>query len=273
MPHIRRLGPSVLSVCFLVAMASVRSYGQAIYTATSAAAQENTAPPQPQPGTVTAPPGKLQDGPGQPIEDKRAFGVLPNYKTAEANAPFVPLTTKQKFTIASKDSFDYPVLFTTAFFAGISQANGDNNKVYGQGLEGFAHRYGIQYADQTLGNYFPESIVPTLFHEDPRYFRMGEGRARSRLLYAVSRMVIGKADDGDWTFNKPEILGNLMAASLASTYHPHQRTAGDIISEAGNFWESDVVGNIIKEFWPDVKRHFKHRGNYAVLALQPVAGL
>jgi hypothetical protein len=102
---------------------------------------------------------------------------------------------------------------------------------------------------------------------------MGEGTTRKRLLFALSRMVIGKADDGDWTFNKPEILGNLLAASLASTYHPHERTAGDIVSEAGNFWESDVVGNIIKEFWPDVKRHLKHHDDGVPLAVRPATGL
>jgi hypothetical protein len=139
-------------------------------------------------------------------------------------------------------------------------------------LKGFAYRYGIEYADQTLGNYFPEAIVPTLFHDDPRYFRMGAGRTRTRLLYALSRLAVGKNDAGNWTFNKPEILGNIMAASLASTYHPHERTVGDIISEAGNFWESDAVGNIIKEFWPDVKRHFNHHNNAAPLATGPAAG-
>ena len=77
--------------------------------------------PKPQPGTVTPPPGKIQEGPGQPVEDKRAFGVLPNYRTAESTSRFIPITTKQKFSIATSDSFDYAVLVTTGFFAGLSQ--------------------------------------------------------------------------------------------------------------------------------------------------------
>jgi hypothetical protein len=47
-------------------------------------------------------------------EDKRIFGVLPNYRTAEASIPFAPLSAKQKFTIAFKDSFDWPVYPTAA---------------------------------------------------------------------------------------------------------------------------------------------------------------
>src|ERR1035438_3693131 len=63
--------------------------------------------------------------PAQPApaipEDKRIFGVLPNYRTTEASNPFVPLTARQKFTIAVKDSFDWPVYPTSAAFAALYQ--------------------------------------------------------------------------------------------------------------------------------------------------------
>ena len=260
----RRLGQTALLVCVLLAPASANLFAQ---TSDGPASPVAPAPVQtgnpsvPQPGTLPLPPGKQTIGPGQPIEDKRAFGVIPNYKTGEENATFVPLTTKEKFVIATKDSFDYPVFVTTAFFASLSQWEGSDNKLYGQGLKGFAHRYGIEYADQTIGNYFPEAIIPALFHDDPRYFRKSDGSVRSRLFYALSRMFVCKDNEGHWTFNAPEIVGNISAAELAQSYHPHQRTQGDVFSEAGNFWESDVAGNVIKEFWPDVKRHFKrHKG-------------
>lgn len=267
-----RLRQNALLVYVLAASAPVCCFAQAKNSdssaATSSSAQQ-TASPQPslpQPGAVALPPGKQEVAPGQPIEDKRAFGVIPNYKTAEESAAFEPLTAKQKFTIAAKDTFDYPVFVTTAFFTGLSQWEGSDNRIYGQGIEGFAHRYGIEYADQTLGNFFPEAIAPVLFHDDPRYFRKSEGSFHSRLFYALSRMFVCKNNEGQWTFNNPEIVGNLMAAELAQTYHPYQRTTGDVLSEAGNFWESDVAGNIIKEFWPDVKRHFRKHNNDAPLA-------
>ena len=117
--------------------------------------------------------------PVQPPEDKRAFGVIPNYRTAEGSAPFQPITTKQKFTIATKDSFDYPVLGTTGFFAGLSQIQGSGNNVYGQGMKGFAHRYGISYADQVVGNFFPEAIVPTVPMTPIRPVRLTLPAARS----------------------------------------------------------------------------------------------
>jgi len=225
---------------------------------------ENPAPaPSIAPGS-TAPEDKTQSGPGQPLEDKRAFGVLPNYRTAEGSVPYQPITTRQKFMIATKDSFDYPVLGTTAFFAGLSQLRGSDNDVYGQGAKGFAHRYGISYADQVIGNFFPEAIVPALLHKDPRYFRKGEGSVKGRLLYAVTHIFVSKSDSGATTFNSPEILGNALAAMVSMSYHPHERTAGDAITQWGvTYIASDMVGQVLKEFWPDVKRKLFGKHEFA----------
>ena len=75
----------------------------------------------------------------QPI-DKRIFGVLPNYRTADRSAPLEPITTKRKFYIASKDSFDYPVYLTSALFAGLYQMD-NQNPSFGQGAQGNAKRF------------------------------------------------------------------------------------------------------------------------------------
>jgi len=198
---------------------------------------------------------KNHSGPGQAPENKRMFGVLPNYRMAEGSAPFQPITTKQKFIIATKDSFDYPVFLTTAFFAGLSQLQGSDNSLYRQGVRGFAHRYGFSYADQVMSNFFPEAIVPALFHKDPRYFRKGEGSKGSRLVYATGRIFVSRSDSGATTFNSPEILGNGLAALAGMTYHTQGRTAGDVLTQWGiTYIGTDMVGQVLKEFWPDIKR-------------------
>jgi hypothetical protein len=203
---------------------------------------------------------KIQSGPGQPLQDKRAFGVMPNYRTADGSVPFQPITTKQKFNIATKDSFDGPVFLTTAMFAGLSQLQGTDNNVFGQGAKGFAHRYGINYADQVIGNYFPEAIIPTLFHKDPRYFRKGEGPKWGRLWYAVNHIVVSKDDNGATTFNSPEILGNAVASMVVMSYHPHERNLRAGFYQWGvTYIGSDMVGQILKEFWPDFKRNVLHK--------------
>jgi hypothetical protein len=185
--------------------------------------------------------------------------VLPNYRTAEAGVPFQPLTMKQKFIIATKDSIDYPVFLTTALFAGISRLEHSDDSVYGSGAKGFVYRYGISYVDQVTSNYFPEAIVPALLHEDPRYFRKSEGSIESRAFYAIDHIFIGRTDTGAATFNAPEILGNGLAAVAGLAYHSRQRTAGDALSEFGTLVTADMAGNIAKEFWPDLKRWYQNR--------------
>lgn len=222
---------------------------------------DSVQPVQPAP----PPEGKTESGPGQPPEDKRVFGVLPNYRTAESAVPFQPISTKQKFTIATKDSFDYPVLLTTAFFAGLSQLQGNENQVYGQGAKGFAHRYGISYIDQVVGNYFPEAIVPSLFHEDPRYFRKGEGSINGRAFYALSRIFVCKTDAGNTAFNANEFVGNGLASLTVLAYHPQERTAGDALSQMLTYLATDAAGQVMKEFWPDIKRAYQrhhHKSDY-----------
>src|ERR1039457_5576704 len=89
-------------------------------------------------------------------EDKRIFGVLPNYRTAEASLPFAPLTARQKFTIAFKDSFDWPVYPTSAAFAMLYQLE-NQNPSFGQGMSGYAKRFAGPYGDQMIGHMITES--------------------------------------------------------------------------------------------------------------------
>src|SRR5262249_30762179 len=206
--------------------------------------------------------GKSESSQGQPPKDKRLFGVLPNYRTAELSAPFEPITTKQKFAIAVKDSFYPPVFLTTGLFAGLSQVKWAENNVYGQGMKGYAHRYVISYLDQVTGNFFPEAIAPALFHKDPRYFRKAAGSIKSRTLYAVSRIFVSKSDSGRTSFNSPEIIGNAMAAITDMSFHPHERKLGDVVTKWGfTYVTSDMIGQALKEVWPDIKRKRfqKHR--------------
>jgi hypothetical protein len=228
-------------------------FGVSLWGQSDKPTQDSPAPPP-----AKQQPGQLADTSLDPV-DKRVAGIIPNYRTANAQAPFHPITTKAKFTIAFKDSVDYPVYFTTAFFAGVSAFQGSDDEVYGGGVKGFAHRVGISYVDQVVGNFFPEAIAPTLFHLDPRYFRKGTGTVKSRLWYAVNRIFVCRNDHGNLSFNANELVGNTMAASVAMTYHVHERTAGDAAYQFSNYVESDMVGQVIKEFWPDIKRWSQNR--------------
>ena len=204
-------------------------------------------------GQTPADPAEEQQG------DKRIFGVLPNYRTAEDSRPFSPITPKQKFAIAAKDSFDYPVYFISGGFAALYQLD-DQNPSFGQGLKGYGKRYGAAYGDQAIANILAEGLFPTLFHEDPRYFRRGTGSKWSRTRYALTRVIVSRSDKGNWGFNYAEWLGNGSAAAISNLYYPSDtRNLNDNVEKLSVQVATDAFSNVLKEFWPDVKRKL-HKG-------------
>jgi hypothetical protein len=200
--------------------------------------------------------------PGQPgeVQDKRVFGVLPNYRTADGTLPFSPITTQQKFHIAIKDTFDYPSYILAGGFAAISQLN-NSNPSFGQGIAGYAKRYGASVADQDLGNFMTEAIMPTLLHQDPRYFRKVNGSFTSRLFYAASRVAVAKTDNGNWTFNASEFLGNGAVAAIGNAYYPNSVGFAPTMQRMFTQIGTDAFSQVLKEFWPDIKRKWFSKGD------------
>jgi hypothetical protein len=232
-----------------------------------ALAQQTIDPPpaDPLPGTAGVLPAiPAPNPPVQAQEDKRIFGVIPNNRTTESSIPFHRITARQKMTIAFKDSFDWPVYATSGLFATLYQLE-NQNPSFGQGLEGYAKRLGTAYGDQMIGNMMTEGIVPSLVHQDPRYFRIGEGTKKSRAWYALTRIVIDKTDSGRSTFNLPEWGGNALAVAISNAYYPDTRTANDNVQRLLIACATDAFSNVLKEFWPDVKRHFQKKHDKTAL--------
>lgn len=198
--------------------------------------------------------------PGDPGsgQDKRIFGVLPNYRTADGSLPFEPITAKQKFTIARKDTFDYPSYLLAAVFAGLSQLD-NSNASFGQGLKGYVRRYASAVGDQDLGNFMTEAIYPSLLHEDPRYFRKVHGSIGGRLGYAVTRVLVTRTDAGNWRFNTSEFLGNGTVAAIGNWYYPDARGFKGTTQRMGTQIGTDAISGVLKEFWPDIKRKWLHK--------------
>ncbi|MBV9304412.1 MAG: hypothetical protein JOY53_20065 [Acidobacteriaceae bacterium] len=208
--------------------------------------QPGQLPPREQPGVQA--PGKTPEG-----EDKRIFGVLPNYRTAEQRAEYEPISASRKMKIALKDSFDYPLMILAGAYAGLYQLE-DSHPQFGQGLAGYARRLGTSYADQVNGNMLTEGIMPILLKEDPRYFRMAHGPKKRRTLYALSRIFVTHTDSGGTSFNYAEVIGNGMAAGIGLAYYTDNRNVPDFMLNWGTQLGTDATSQVLKEFWPDVKR-------------------
>jgi hypothetical protein len=192
----------------------------------------------------------------QPVEPpggKRVFGVLPNYRTADASLEGTVLKPRQKLTIAAKDSFDYPLVLLAGGLAGLGQLIGEDPS-FGQGLKGYGHRLATNYADQSMGNMFTEGLFPVLLREDPRYFRRASGPAIKRVGYALTRVLVTRKDSGGERFNFSEWIGNACAAGISNAYYPENRTVLDNVEKLLEQVGTDAGSQVLKEFWPDIKR-------------------
>jgi hypothetical protein len=198
---------------------------------------------------------ELKTDPSKP--DKRLFGVLPNYRTADGSVPFSPISNHQKLSIATHDSFDWPTYVTAGFLTAVTP--GSNSKEYGTGLESFANRYARWSADQIIGNMLTEGFLPVALHQDPRFFRAGTGSFSSRFFGALTQIVVAKNDSGHRTFNVSEFLGNAMATGISNTYSPNLNSWSQRSEKFMLMIGSDTFSNVVKEFGPDIRQHLPHR--------------
>lgn len=183
----------------------------------------------------------------------RVLGVLPNYRTTNTKETYTPLRAKEKWLIAYHDTLDYTNFVLAAAFAGLHQAD-DAHPQFHQGIEGYARYYGTAYLDQSVGNFMTEGLFPVLLHEDPRYFRKGSGTFSSRLGFAVKQIFVTRTDAGGHRFNTSEWGGNALATAVQNVYYSDSRDAKDNLINWGTAVATDTASDILKEFWPDIKR-------------------
>lgn len=183
------------------------------------------------------------------------LGVMPRFKIVEGeNAP--PLTVGQKFKLFRKIALDPSSFATSAFQAGIEQAT-DSFHDYGQGAAGYGKRFGASFADSTSSAFFNDFFYPSLFRQDPRYFRLGAGTASRRVRYALLQEFVSHTDSGGKAFNYSKVFGAFSAGALANTYYPKSdRGFGLTMSRAGLSLAYGSAAHLIDEFWPDIHRKF-----------------
>jgi hypothetical protein len=199
--------------------------------------------------TVASPAASLEEIAADQVkveEQQRIFGFIPNfYVTYDRNV--VPLTPKLKFKLATKALFDPVTVIGVAGFAAINQAADNPN--YGQGAKGYAERFGAGYADGAIDIMVGGAILPSLLHQDPRYFYQGTGTTKSRVLHAVSSPFITRGDNGQRQPNYSTLGGDLTTAALANAYYPASNRGVGLF--LGNFFIATgqrALANVAQEF-------------------------
>ena len=242
-----------------------------LLTAAPSFAQQAPEPAAPAPtGTSANPQGEEQTStaPGQsanqpPTKPKRLFYIIPLYDvTFEKNPP--PLTSANKFGIYARGITDPYTIVSTAAQAGFDQAE-NNFSQYGQGAAGYGKRFGLDYSDIAVGGFFVTYAYPSLLHEDPRYFRKGEGGIGKRLGHAIANTFVTRTDSRGRSFNWANVLGRLTAGSVILSYHPGSPLSAPRLFEGfGNSLGNSMLSNVLNEFGPDVQRWlFKRIGRDA----------
>jgi hypothetical protein len=256
----------------------------------SQTAGQDQAPPSTQQKPADHPPGdhppadqpqtgkdKKEQEPAAPgtssgTSNDRLFKVLPNFLTLENGGKLPPLTSKQKFAVVARGTFD-PVQFPWwGLLAAISQAE-NSEPAYGQGWEAYGKRYATTAADSIIENFMTQAIFASALRQDPRFFQSGKGGFGRRSWYAVSRIFVTRTDSGHSQFNYSEVFGAATAAGISTySYHPRSTRINNMfvgsdrtLTNALNVWGTqvglDTVTIVIKEFWPDVRRKMSHKHN------------
>ncbi len=222
------------------------------------AKQETQDSPKSKPDAGTSP-DVAPSIPTSKQQPKRILGIMPNYRAVSAGAIPPPPTPKQAFEIATQNSFDYSSFIFVGITSGLAQAT-DAHPALGEGAAGFGRYYWRGFVDKTDGNYLVIFALPTVFHQDERYFAKGEGGFWKRGIYAASRILITPNYQGHDSFNASEVLGRGMAQGISIAYYPSSdRTAGALAEKYGWAMGRDALTNVFREFWPDIATHVLHR--------------
>lgn len=157
-----------------------------------------------------------------------------------------------KFRAFMQESLD-PLNFAgAAWDAAIAQLSWDDAP-YQQGAAGYGKRYAAALTDNFTDSFFSTFLYPSLFHQDPRYYRQGEGTFKSRVGHALAHRFVARSDSGEIMPNYSEWMGTITTKALSNLYHPgNPRGFGPTANRVGFSVASDMGWDVLREFWPEV---------------------
>ncbi len=194
-----------------------------------------------------------------PPQPKRILGIMPNYRAVSAGVIPPPPTPRESFMVATNNSFDYSAFIFVGITSLLAEGT-DAHAQLGKGVGGFWAYYWRGYLDKTDGNYMVDWAMPTVFHQDERYYAMGEGGILKRGIYAATRVLITPNYHGQNSFNASEVLGRGISQAVSLAYYPSQtQTLGGFTDKYAYAIGRDALTNVFREFWPDINAHVLHR--------------
>jgi hypothetical protein len=169
--------------------------------------------------------------------------------------PARPLTPAGKLHLAIYDLTNPGNLATVAGLAAYTVMT-DSHSVYGPGFTGFRRNIGVSLAGEASGELIGTFAVSSLFHQDPRYFRMPQATPFRRVVHAVAHVAVAQGDNGRPMPNFQNLITLPVATVLANLYVPGingnlPSTSERIVSG----FATEPIGNLLAEFLPDIASH------------------
>ena len=190
---------------------------------------------------------------------KHIFWVVPAFHVAYLKT-FKPMTPREKFVEWAKGTYDPRGIGLYAFeSATLEYSSSDGFCGYGKGWGGYGKCFGATELDANISSFFGDFLFPVIMHQDPRYFRLGQGSFGKRVGYAISRVFVTHADSGRTVFFTSALSGSVLGAAASNLYYPVQdRGFGPTLSRMGLDLGNTALFNAAAEFWPDIKQRLYH---------------
>jgi hypothetical protein len=181
-------------------------------------------------------------------EKQRLIGFFPNFYTSYVYDT-APLTSKQKFSLATRGTFDPVAMIGVGIAAGLEQAT-NAYAGYGQGAEGYSKRFAAKFADGRSSDFLTHAVFPSLLHQDPRYYYQGSGPVKSRFIHAVSSAFVTRSDSGRSVPNYSYWLGDMCSGALSNLYYPKANRGAHLVFTNTAVGLAGRVGtNLLREFF------------------------
>jgi hypothetical protein len=180
-------------------------------------------------------------------EQQRILGIVPNFYVVYDAKDAVPLSTRLKFKLAMRVTVDPVTMAGVGILAGLQQAGGTPN--YVQGAKGYGQRFGANAADGASDTLIGGAVLPSLLHQDPRYFYQGTGTTASRLKHALFSPFVCRGDNGKRQVNFSSLGGDLASSALSNTYYPDSNRGPGLVF--GNFaigTAERMLSGVVQEF-------------------------
>jgi hypothetical protein len=187
-------------------------------------------------------------------------------QSATGKRAWEPLSVGEKFQLFVGNSYSSSTLTALAISAHTPSILSSADEQH----RNLGRRYAAAYADTQSNAFFEDFLIPALTHQDPVYHRQALGTISTRVSYAMTRVFVARKDDGGSTFNSSTVAGAFVASAVHNAYHPYSNASADgTVNRALGRLATRVGMNVVREFWPDVRRHFHGRVGAMMEAYKP----